>query len=151
MGRAKERGYLDPGRRPKLELEREFGRWCWKFRLPMLRVERHSVHSRYSRLHLDLCGTPNTLTGAGMARIAQIVDQAGGFAIGNINEVGGGWAHIRRDSVAGVAREVFKTATTLGYYQPDLALYERRQIEYATRLDLKPADAQRQQRRAVGA
>ena len=132
LDRAKERGYLDPGRRPKLTLEREYGRWCWKFRLPMVRVDRQSVYSRYSRLHLDLCGTPNTLSAAGIEQIRKIVSDAGGFSLGQINEVGGVWGHIRRTSVASVAREVFKTATTLGYYQPDLALFERRQAEHVS-------------------
>ena len=151
LDRAKERGYLDPGRRPKLELEREYGRWCWKFRLPMVRVERNSVYSRYSRLHLDLCGTPNTLSEAGVAQIRKIIEQAGGFAAGQVNEVGGVWGHIQRTSVAIVAREVFKAATTLGYYQPDWALFERRQAEFSMRLDLKPQQVQQLRKWAAGA
>ena len=136
LEKARERGYLDTGRRSLNELELEFGRWCWKLRQPFVVVTRQSVYSRYSILRLDLCGTPNMLNTAGRKCIQQLMEQSGAKQIGDSNEVHGVWGHVENSLVATIAREVYKIATTLGYYQPDFELYEKRQQEYATKLGL---------------
>lgn len=91
-------------------------------------------------MKLDLCGTPNLLNKAGQARIKAIVEEAGGRAKTPPNEVGGVWAHLPRAVASKVAQEAFKVATTLGYYQPDFALYEKREKEYAHKLGLREDD-----------
>ena len=134
---ARERAYLDLGRRPQPQLEMEYGRWCWKLRQPMVVLSRQSFYSRYCVLKIDLCGTPNLLNEAGRARIEGIVKQAGGRPKQPTNEVGGTWTHLKRPLAQKVAQDVFKVATTLGYYQPDFELYARREKEYASRLGIK--------------
>lgn len=137
---ARERAYLDTGRLPLNQLEMEYGRWCWKLRQPMVVLTRQSFYSRYCILKLDLCGTPNLLNKAGQARIKAIVEEAGGRAKTPPNEVGGVWTHLPRAVASKVAREAFKVATTLGYYQPDFVLYEKREKEYEHKLGLRTED-----------
>ena len=136
---ARERAFLDTGRRPLNQLEMEYGRWCWKLRQPLVVLTRQSFYSRYSIMKLDLCGTPNLLNKAGQARIKAIIEEAGGRAKKPPNEVGGVWTHLPRAVASKVAQEAFKVATTLGYYQPDFGLYEKREKEYALKLGL-PAE-----------
>ena len=134
---ARERAFLDTGRRPLNQLEMEYGRWCWKLRQPLVVLTRQSLYSRYSVMKLDLCGTPNLLNKAGKARIQGIVEESGGRSKAQPTEVGGVWTHLPRSVAAKVAQEVFRVATTLGYYQPDFALYEKREKEYARKLGLR--------------
>ena len=134
---ARERAYLDTGRRPLNQLEMEYGRWCWKLRQPLVVITRQSFYSRYSVMKLDLCGTPNLLNKAGQARIKAIVEEAGGRAQKTPNEVGGVWTHLPRNVAWKVAQEAFKVATTLGYYQPDFDLYAKREKEYEQKLGLR--------------
>ena len=134
---ARERAFLDTGRRPLQQLEMEYGRWCWKLRQPLVVLTRQSFYSRYSVMKLDLCGTPNLLNEAGRTRIQGLIKEAGGRAKVPPNEVGGLWTHLGRAEAPKVAHEVFKVATTLGYYQPDFELSAQREKEYARKLGLR--------------
>lgn len=64
------------------------------------------------------------------------MEQSGAEETGDFNEVGGMWGHVEKSLVPNIAREVYKIATTLGYYQPDFELYEKREQEYSKKLGL---------------
>lgn len=64
------------------------------------------------------------------------MEQSGAKQIGEFKEVHGMWGHIEKSLVSTLAREVCKIANTLGYYQPDFELYERRKLKYTKQLGL---------------
>lgn len=70
----------------------------------------------------------------------ELMHQSGGQPKDSLNEVGGRWVHLEKSQAPNVAREVFKIATSLGYYQPDFALYEKREKEYSRKLGLREPD-----------
>lgn len=76
------------------------------------------------------------LNSAGRKCIQKLMEQSGAKQIGDFNEVHGVWGYVEKSLAPAIAREVYKIATTLGYYQPDFELYKKREQEYAKRLGL---------------
>lgn len=76
------------------------------------------------------------LNTAGQKCIQKLMEKSGVKQTGDFNEVGGVWGHVEKSLVHTIAREILKIATTLGYYQPDFELYEKREQEFARKLGL---------------
>ena len=76
------------------------------------------------------------LNAAGQKCLQKLMEQSGAKETSDFNEVGGMWGNIEKSLVPKIAREVYKIATTLGYYQPDFELYEKREQEFARKLGL---------------
>src|ERR1044072_3652359 len=74
---AREKGYLDAACPDAQELARWHGRWCWRLRLPLVWLERHSPRSRYGRLHLEMFTAAHLLTAEGQAAMRSLWRGAG--------------------------------------------------------------------------
>jgi hypothetical protein len=69
---ARENGFLNAACRDPRKLLAAYGRWCWRLRIPMVWSERRSPHSRFGRVHFDLCTTAHRLTSAGQAELQRL-------------------------------------------------------------------------------
>ena len=84
LGRARDAGFMDATCARSTALLRVYGLWCWRLKLPIIWIERHSPRSKYARVCLEMFTTPNVLTSAARAEIERMCHRmsAGGpFAI----------------------------------------------------------------------
>ena len=113
-------GEDDPARRA-------WGRWCMKMRVPVVVWLRQSKTARSGKLLLDLCTTPNEFSGEGREAIRAMLARHAPRGTGRVESVSVEWARFGAGNVSAAAVELYRMATSLGVYEPDMRrLTERR-------------------------
>jgi hypothetical protein len=109
---ARENGFLNALCAHNQPLVRAFSLWCWRLKIPMVWLERRTLHSRYGRVRLDMFTTPNMLTAAG---------QAGMKALGQARASphDACWERVPLRELDRLANSVFRAATRAGNYEPN--------------------------------
>jgi hypothetical protein len=113
---AREKGYLDARCASSPKLLRAHGKWCWRLKLPMVWFERHTPHSRFGRVYLELFTTPNTLTAAGQAELQELATRHTGSRV-QVTPNDARWERIRLDAIEKLANAVFRATVRVGNYR----------------------------------
>jgi hypothetical protein len=129
LERARQSGYLDQRNQTRELLRQAHERWCWTMKLPIVRIRRRSIRSRYCVVQIEMYTTPNTLSLEGQQALARFGEKAG-LGDQSLSPYGGEFGKIPNPATAKFARELFRISTTLGYYVPDMALLEARRRKY---------------------
>jgi hypothetical protein len=130
MENARRTGYLDQRNQSRELVRRQYERWCWAMKIPVVRILRRSPSSRFSRIVLDMYTTPNTLSEEGQEAAAQLCQQASSPPERSVSPFGAEFRRIPNPLAAKFAREIFHIASSLGFYLPDLGLLEARRRTY---------------------
>jgi hypothetical protein len=126
-------GYLDQRNQSRELIRREYERWCWCLKIPVVRITRRSPCSRFSRIILDMYTTPNTLSAEGQEAATRLCEQASTTPERSVSPFGAEFRSVPNALAAKFARDVFHLATSLGFYAPDLRLLEARRRKYGQR------------------
>ena len=130
LGRAREHGYLDQRNQVRESLLRAYERWCWTMKIPIVRIRRRSPRSRYCVVLLEMYTTPNTLSVEGQQAMARLGEKGSRHGDLSLSAYGGEFGGIPAMESMKFARELFRVATTLAYYIPDMALLEARRRKF---------------------
>jgi len=123
-------GYLDQRNQDREALRRAYERWCWTMKVPIVRILRQSPRSRFSTVVLEMYTTPNTLSAEGQEAVVKLCEKACRKPERLLSPFGGEFKKIRHAAAPKFARGLFRVATNLGYYLPDLALLDARRRKY---------------------
>ncbi|MCC6292938.1 MAG: hypothetical protein IT164_09845 [Bryobacterales bacterium] len=107
-----------------------------KMRVPVLVWLRPSKAARAGKLMLDLCTTPNGFSDEGREAVRLMLARLCPNGRGRVEAVGAEWQPVSALQVAATAGELFRMASTIGVYQPDLRRLEARLREMARQLKL---------------
>jgi len=131
METARRMGYLDQRNQSQEGLRREYERWCWALKIPVVRILRRSPSSRFSRIILEMYTTPNTLSVEGQEAAARLCEGSSSHPERSVSPFGAESRRIPNRAAAKFAKHVFRIANSIGYYLPDLRLLEARRREYS--------------------
>lgn len=120
LAAARRDGYLRMVAGEDEACRREWGRWCMAMRVPVVVWRRRSRTARTGRLYVDLCTTPNELRTEGQERLRRVLLRAAPKGEGRVSAVAAEWSRVNARTAGRLAREAYRTVTTLGLYQPDL-------------------------------
>jgi len=123
---ARQRGFLDQRRRNSEPHRQAYERWCWSLKIPVVRILRQSPRSRFSVVLLDMYTTPNTLSAEGEQAAVELCQRIQPRPERSVSPFGGEFRKIPHARAPKFAREIFRIATSLGYYLPDMALADAR-------------------------
>ena len=115
---------------------RAWGRWCMKMRVPVLVWLRPTKTARQGKLMLDLCTTPNELSTQGQEAIRLMLARQAPRGKGKVESVGAEWPRVSAHAVPAAAKELYRMATSLGIYEPDMRRLAERRSEMTKRLKL---------------
>lgn len=115
---------------------RAWGRWCMRMRIPVVVWQRASRTARTGRLMLDLCTTPNELSHEGQEAVFQLLSRRVPRGEGSVESVCVEWRGVSARKLPTTAAELYRMATSLGSYQPDMRRLETRRQEMSERLKL---------------
>ena len=126
LERARRTGCLDQRNQHRDAVRREYERWCRTMKIPIVRILRQSPRSRFSIVVLEMYTTPNTLSAEGQEAVVHACEKACRRPERSLSAFGGEFHGSLNPAALKFAREIFRLATHLGYYLPDLALLEAR-------------------------
>ncbi len=115
---------------------RAWGRWCMKMRVPVLIWLRPSKAARSGKLLLDLCTTPNELGAQGQEAIRRMLARHSPRGKGKVESTGVEWPRVSAHAVPAAASELYRMATSLGIYEPDMRRLTERRGQMTKRLKL---------------
>ena len=107
-----------------------------KMRVPVLVWLRPAKTARSGKLLLDLCTTPNELSAQGREAIRQMLMSRAPRGRGKVESVGAEWSPVSARAVCGAAGELYRMATSLGVYEPDIRRLSERRNEMTRRMKL---------------
>jgi len=107
-----------------------------RMRIPVVVWQRASRTARTGRLMLDLCTTPNELSQEGQEAVFQLLSRRVPRGEGSVESVCVEWRGVSAGKLPATAAELYRMATTLGSYQPDMRRLEARRQEMSERLKL---------------
>jgi hypothetical protein len=102
LRRARDTGYLDL-RGGDAEALNAHGAWCWRLRLPLVWIERHSRYSGYGRVRLDLFTTGKQLTAQGQAALQALAPWAA-----EVSRYDGVWSRVPLRDLSNLASRVVR-------------------------------------------
>jgi len=110
LQQAHENGWLDATCRDNRAIVKAHGLWCWRLKLPMVWWERHSPHSRFGRLRLDMLTTPNMLNAAGQSALKALGD-------GKVSPHDALWERVPLPRLEKMAHAAFRAAVQAPHYR----------------------------------
>jgi hypothetical protein len=114
---ARANGYLDARRRTADSFASAYGFWCWRLRVPLIRMERKSPRSKYGRVCLELFTTGHSLTEQGQAEMADLIRRLHLTGRVAVSAEDGVWEDIPLRRLEELARTILRVATRVGNYE----------------------------------
>jgi len=114
---ARENGYLDATCRTGEQVARAYGFWCWKLRVPLIRIERKSSRSKYGHVCLELFTTGHSLTEQGQVEMTDLIRRLHLTGRVAVSADDGRWEDIPGRRLEELARTILRVATRLGNYE----------------------------------
>ena len=118
LERAREAGYLDARCRNSSQVIESFGLWCWRLKIPMVWFERHTPHSKYGRVHLEMFTTANRLTASAQGALQALCFQA------QVSSHNARLERVPLKQINELARLVFRAATRAGSTEPNRSEFQ---------------------------
>ena len=110
LRRARENGYLDACCHLNGALVHAYGLWCWRLKIPMVWLERRTLHSRYARVHLEMFTSANRLAAGGQSSMKAICAPGNTATWTRVSPHDACWDHVAMPNARELAHAVLRAA-----------------------------------------